>query len=71
MNDIVKKLKATREFLAAKGWDTSRVTIGYYNGEVRVCDDSGAYDFRQGLRGVYRVSVGRPSKVTEWVACLA
>jgi len=61
------QLNRSREKLAADGWDVSRVTIGYYDGLLRACDDTGAYDVRLGAGGNTTWSaIGKPSKALEW-----
>lgn len=54
----VESLRAAREFYAAHGHNVSRVTIGHFNGQIRICDDNGAYDLAQGCHRWYAVSVG-------------
>lgn len=59
-------LKRSRDRHAERGYDVSRVTIGYYDGLVRACDDDGAYDVRLGSHGnTVHQSVGGPSKTLE------
>lgn len=59
---IVEFLGRSREFYAAHGHDVSRISIGHFDGTVRVCDDTGAYDVWNGQAGaICQTSYGRPS----------
>lgn len=60
--------KRSRELANSHGHDVSRISIGYYDGLVKVCDDSGAYEQWLGSGGnVSFRSVGAPSRALEAV----
>jgi hypothetical protein len=69
LDNILAKWEPARQASAAAGHDISHTTISRdlsgNGGAVRVADDGGAYEYRQGLIDVLRFSIGCPSKATE------
>lgn len=66
---VLADLREYRRFLRSRGHDISRISIGYFDGQLRLADDTGAYDFGYNdTHGLYHTSVGHPSKTTEWLA---
>jgi hypothetical protein len=60
--------RVARERAAASGHDVSRVTMGYWDGVARLCDDDGAYDVRLSHGGnTSHRSVGAPGRALEAV----
>lgn len=64
----LKTWRAAREAAKTSGHDVSRVTIGYWDGVARLCDDDGAYDVRLSHGGnTSHRSIGSPSRALEAV----
>jgi hypothetical protein len=60
--------KQGRDKAAANGHDVSRISIGYYDGVVKICDDDGAFEQRLGQGGnVSHSRLGYPSRALESV----
>lgn len=68
---MVAELKSAREFYKGHGHATQAITVGAYEGQVRLCDDFGAYDFRAGPYGWHYVSAGDVSTTLQSIATLA
>lgn len=66
---IVADLRTYRKTLESNGHDVSRMSIGYFDGQLRLADDTGAYDFGyDDAHGLYHTCVGFPGKCTQWLA---
>jgi hypothetical protein len=70
--NIVHQLHIRRAVDQSNGHDVSKVSIGWNcpADNIRICDDTGCYDFRIGLKGKpYMVCEGAPSRAVESIAC--
>lgn len=70
MQTIAKQLRRLREQAKQSGHDTARVSIGIDGDRLRLCDDSGAYDYHYSAARLVRVCVGAPSRACEHIALL-
>ena len=64
----IKQWVSSREHAKEHGHNVSGITIGYYNGLCRLCDDTGCYDIQLGTSGnPYHESHGDISSALETV----
>lgn len=68
---MVAALKDAREYYRRHGHKTQGLSVGHYEGQIRLCDDFGAYDFHRCPHGFYATSVGTPSATAQCIAMLA
>jgi len=68
---MLAELHDARSHYRAAGHRTYGISIGAYAGQIRACDDNGAYDFHAGPHGWHATSVGAPSSTLQGIAVQA